>query len=155
MSNPERHESELDRDESDGLKNPMRFTVRDRTIDLGEKLRHPDFEEKRVTEIEFRGDQMYVHWEWAEKELATDGGTAESESGVDRVDTLDELELSVHYVIGDHPAETIEEYEVHAGFADEIVVPKSLVERAKTVTGVDIRTEDVRCAADIRVVDDV
>jgi hypothetical protein len=78
-----------------------------------------------------------------------------SGDGTERIDSLDELELSVHYVIGDHPLETMEEYEIHAGHADEIAVPKSLVERAKTVTGVDIRREEVRCAADIRVIDDV
>ena len=79
----------------------------------------------------------------------------QSESEADRIDTLDELELSVHHVINSDPLLHPEEYEIHAGFADEIVIPKSLVEKAKTVTGVDIRNERVRCGADIRVVDDV
>lgn len=50
----------------DGLKNPMRFSIRNRTIDIEEKLRHPDFDEKRTTEIEIQDGQMYVHWEWAD-----------------------------------------------------------------------------------------
>ena len=47
-----------------GLKNPMRFSIRNRRINIGEKLRHPDFDEKQVTEIEIQDGQMYVHWEW-------------------------------------------------------------------------------------------
>jgi hypothetical protein len=53
-------------DRDDGLKNPMRFSIRNRTIDIGEKLRHPDFHEKEVTEIEIQDGQMYVHWQWSE-----------------------------------------------------------------------------------------
>jgi len=49
----------------DGLKNPMRFSIKNRTIDVGLKLRHPDFGEKRVTEIEISDGQLYVHWEWS------------------------------------------------------------------------------------------
>lgn len=78
-----------------------------------------------------------------------------NERETERVDTVDELELSVHHVINAEPLPHTEEYEIHAGFADELVVSKSLVERVKTVTGVDIRSEDVRCSAEIRVVDDV
>ena len=55
----------VDREE-DGLKNPMRFSIRDRTIDLDERLRHPDFENKHATEIEIGGDQMYISWEWVD-----------------------------------------------------------------------------------------
>lgn len=77
------------------------------------------------------------------------------ERETERVDSVDELEISVHHVVHSGPLRHTEEYEIHAGFADELVVPKSLVEQVKTVTGVDIRTEDVRCSADIRVVDDV
>jgi hypothetical protein len=56
--------------QEDSLKNPMRFSIdKNRTIDLGEKLRHADFYEKQVTEVEIRenGSQMYVHWEWADE----------------------------------------------------------------------------------------
>lgn len=41
------------------LKNPMRFSVRPRTIDIQGYLG----EERRVTEIVFEPGQMYVHWE--------------------------------------------------------------------------------------------
>jgi hypothetical protein len=46
-----------------GLKNPMRFSVRNRRINIQEKLRNPDFDEKQVTEIEIQDGQLYVHWE--------------------------------------------------------------------------------------------
>jgi len=72
----------------------------------------------------------------------------------ERFETLDELELSVHHTITTDPVRYQEEYEIHAGFADVIEVPVSLVEAAKTATGVDIRTERVRCGAEIRVIDD-
>jgi len=52
----------------DGLKNPMRFSIRNRTIDLDNYLRHPDFDEKQATEIEIQDGQLYVHWEWAGSE---------------------------------------------------------------------------------------
>jgi len=45
------------------LKNPMRFSVRNRRINIKEKLRHPDFNEKQVTEIEIQDGQLYVRWE--------------------------------------------------------------------------------------------
>ena len=47
----------------DGLNNPMRFNIRNRRINIEEKLRHPDFAEKQVTRIEIQNGQMYVHWE--------------------------------------------------------------------------------------------
>jgi len=50
---------------NDGLKNPMRFSIRNRRIDMEKWLRHPDFDEKRVTEIEIQDGQLYVHWQWA------------------------------------------------------------------------------------------
>ena len=78
----------------------------------------------------------------------------QSEAAVERVDTVDQLEISVNHVVNSDPLLHTEEYEVHAGFADELVVPKSLVEEAKTVTGVDIRSDDVQCGAEITVVDD-
>ena len=56
--------------QEDSLKNPMRFSIdKNRTIDLGEKLRQPDFYEKRVTDVEIRenGSQMYVHWAWTDE----------------------------------------------------------------------------------------
>jgi len=71
--------SEHSTDESgrnDGLKNPMRFSIRNRRIDIEEKLRHPDFDEKRVTEIEIQDGQLYVHWEWSvsPEEARSEGG---------------------------------------------------------------------------------
>lgn len=56
---------ETDR-QDDGLKNPMRFSIRNRVVSIEEKLHHPDFEEKRVTELEIQDGQLYVHWEWSE-----------------------------------------------------------------------------------------
>ena len=87
-------------------------------------------------------------------ELVTDGGE-EVEAEVEHVDTVGELEISVNHVVNSDPLLHTEEYEVHAGLADELVVPKSLVEEAKTVTGVDIRNDEVRCSAEITVIDDV
>lgn len=49
----------------DSLNNPMRFSVRPRTIDIGELLRHTSFEDKVVTKIELEPGQLYVHWDWA------------------------------------------------------------------------------------------
>jgi hypothetical protein len=47
------------------LNNPMRFSMSHRKIDIEEKLRHPDFSMKHVTDIEVRPSegQLYVHWE--------------------------------------------------------------------------------------------
>jgi hypothetical protein len=42
----------------------------------------------------------------------------------------------------------------HAGAADVIEVPKALAEMAKTVVGVDLRSDNIQCAAEIRVIDD-
>jgi len=52
---------------TDGLKNPMRFSIRNRSINIEEKLRHPDFDEKHVTRIEIQDGQMYVYWEWSDE----------------------------------------------------------------------------------------
>lgn len=52
----------------DGLRNPMRFSIRNRVIDLEEKLRHPDFDQKQATKIEVQDGQMYIHWEWVNDE---------------------------------------------------------------------------------------
>jgi hypothetical protein len=70
-----------------------------------------------------------------------------------RIHTLDELELSVHHTITEPPRRSYEEYEIHAGTADVIEIPESLVEAAKTVTGVDIRSEEIRCGAEIKIVE--
>jgi hypothetical protein len=43
----------------------MRFSIKNRVIDLEKKLRHPDFDEKQVTVIKIQDGQMYVHWEWS------------------------------------------------------------------------------------------
>ena len=59
MSDTQRH---------DGLKNPMRFSIKNRRINIEKKLRHPDFDEKQVTEIEIQDGQMYVHWEWSRRQ---------------------------------------------------------------------------------------
>ena len=59
-----------------GLENPMRFSVRNRRINIQEKLRHPDFAEKQVTRIEIQDGQMYVHWE-----LPDETGNESSEEG--------------------------------------------------------------------------
>ena len=48
------------------LKNPMRFTARPRSIDITNWLDHDDEVDDvqwRVTEIEFKPGQIYVHWE--------------------------------------------------------------------------------------------
>ena len=45
------------------LTNPMRFSVTNRTIDIDNLLRHEDYSEKQVTEIEIQNGQVYVHWE--------------------------------------------------------------------------------------------
>lgn len=48
---------------SDGnLNNPMRFTIRPRTVDIEQYLRAEEFTDKRVTEIEIEPGQIYVHW---------------------------------------------------------------------------------------------
>jgi len=52
-------------DRDDGLKNPMRFSIRNRRIDIENYLRHPDFDEKQVTEIVVQDGQIYVHWDWS------------------------------------------------------------------------------------------
>lgn len=54
------------------LKNPMRFSMRNRTIDIEEKLRHPDADAKRVTKIEFRDGQLYVYWEEVPRDESKD-----------------------------------------------------------------------------------
>lgn len=52
--------------EEDALKNPMRFSIRNRTIDMQNYLRNPDFDEKQATEIEIQDGQLYIHWEWVD-----------------------------------------------------------------------------------------
>jgi len=76
------------------------------------------------------------------------------EAEIDRVDTLDELEVSVHHTVATRHRTHRWEYEVHAGTADVIEVPTALAEMAKTVVGVDLQRDDIRCAAEIRVIDD-
>lgn len=80
--------------------------------------------------------------------------TDSQEENSTRVEMLDELELSVHHTIASDPLRTREEYEIHAGFASVVEIPEELVEQAKTVTGVDIREERVRCGAEIRAVEE-
>lgn len=71
-----------------------------------------------------------------------------------RVERADELELSVHHRVRENALLTDAEYEIHAGFADVLEVPESLVHAVKTQTGVDIRTADIRCGAEVKVVED-
>jgi len=49
-------------DDELGLKNPMRFAIRPRTITVDEYLRGPEFDDKHVTEIEIEPGQLYIHW---------------------------------------------------------------------------------------------
>lgn len=62
-----------DGDRDDGLKNPMRFSIRNRRIDIENYLRHPDFDAKQVTELEIQDGQLYVHWEWCDEGEPTAG----------------------------------------------------------------------------------
>ena len=48
------------------LNNPMRFTIRPRTIDVGQYLRSPEFDNKQVTDVEIEPGQLYIHWEYVE-----------------------------------------------------------------------------------------
>jgi len=41
------------------LNNPMRFSVRNRTVDVANVLD----DDRRVTQIEVQDGQLYVHWE--------------------------------------------------------------------------------------------
>lgn len=77
-----------------------------------------------------------------------------SDREVERVDRLDELEVSVHHTVATRHRTHRWEYEVHAGTADVVEVPKALAEMAKTVVGVDLKRDDIRCPAEIRVVDE-
>lgn len=47
------------------LSNPLRFSIRDRTVDVENFLRHEDFSTKHVTEIAIRPSEgnVYIHWE--------------------------------------------------------------------------------------------
>lgn len=80
-------ESTTDTERDDSLKNPMRFSIRHRTIDLEKQLRHPDFDEKVVTDIDLRPSegQVYVHWEWRDVTTDTDRTTSESLTDPDEV----------------------------------------------------------------------
>lgn len=51
------------------LKNPMRFSIQNRSIDIENYLRHPDHTDKQVTEIDVRPSEgnVYVHWEETEE----------------------------------------------------------------------------------------
>lgn len=49
-----------------------------------------------------------------------------------RVERADELELSVHHRVRENALLTDAEYEIHAGFADVLEVPESLVHAVKT-----------------------
>jgi len=47
------------------LKNPMRFSISHRKVDIENYLRHEDFENKHVTELEIcpSEGQVYVYWD--------------------------------------------------------------------------------------------
>lgn len=61
------------------LTNPMRFSLNDRTVDVKNYLRHPDFDNKYVTDIEIRpsSGNIYIHWEPATDDSSHDGGVNE------------------------------------------------------------------------------
>lgn len=59
--------NDTDAQANDGLKNPMRFSIQNRSIDIENYLRHPDFDKKQVTEIEIQNNQLYIHWEWVKE----------------------------------------------------------------------------------------
>lgn len=40
----------------------MRFSIRNREIDIEKYLRHPEFQQKQVDKIEIQDGQLYVHW---------------------------------------------------------------------------------------------
>lgn len=46
------------------LKNPMKFSIRNRKIDIENYLRHDDFANKQVNEIEVKPSEgnLYIHW---------------------------------------------------------------------------------------------
>ena len=67
----------------DGLENPMRFSIINRTIDIGNYLRHSDFNDKQVTEIEVQDGQIYVHWECAvDTDTDRNGGDTHESQGL-------------------------------------------------------------------------
>lgn len=74
----------------------------------------------------------------------------------ERVDTVDELEMSVHHIMhaGRNSLYDSKEYEVHAGFADELVVPLPLAKRIKSELGLDLCYDDFRCGAEVRVIEE-
>lgn len=47
------------------LKNPMRFSISNRIIDIENYLRHDDFDNKYVTKMDIvpSEGQIYIHWE--------------------------------------------------------------------------------------------
>lgn len=47
-----------------GLKNPMRFSNRPRTVSVDEYLRGPEFDNRHVTDIEITPGQVYIHWDY-------------------------------------------------------------------------------------------
>jgi hypothetical protein len=40
----------------------MRFSIKDREIDINNWLHHPDFTDKQVDKIVIQDDQLYLHW---------------------------------------------------------------------------------------------
>ena len=78
----------------------------------------------------------------------------ESEAAVERIDKLDDLEISVHHTVRLQHRTHRWEYEVHAGMADVLEIPKPLAEMAKTVIGVDLERDNIESAAEIRVIED-
>ena len=76
-----------------------------------------------------------------------------SDADTRRVDTVDEIEISTHHTVTTDRRTHHWEYEVHAGHADVLEVPKPLAEMVKTVMGADLESDEIRCAAEIRVID--
>jgi len=81
--------------------------------------------------------------------MGTDGDLM----GVARIDTLTELEISAHHTVNQNSIHNQVEYEIHAGGADIIEIPRSLAQEAKEVVGVDLETEYVQCGATIEIIE--
>jgi len=56
------------------LKNPMRFSIKHRSIDIENYLRHEDFSDKHVTKVEVKPGEgnLYFHWEEDKKVVVDD-----------------------------------------------------------------------------------
>ena len=95
-----------------GLKNPMRFSIRNRVIDIENCLRHPDFDEKQVTEIEIQDGQLYVHWEWSVNSGTDQEGINEATRGdmLEQAQAVQEaVTASMYYPVAHGEAEKLKQ----------------------------------------------